>query len=271
MTSELAEVRPAVHCCLYYQSCSSKTKHPHQSQCCYYLSSPIPADNIRVPNHCGVDMERLDIGKHDSPTLSTFDTALRDSRSNEAPITEPEIVPGFSRLLDLADEFLLGIIEQVEKPKDLCNFALTCLQIQALVEPFIYRSILIRTGGQAVNLAWSIKARPARASAIQTLEIRYIFTVERNIEALDLVLMDLRNLRHLTIESPCLNNGPWRNGSQPWESKCRIDYCTLFEAASLKLPPSAPRAIPLLQSGTQPFHWRLCQIFSMRLDERINW
>jgi len=215
-------------------------------------------------------MGRLDTGKHDSPTLSAFDTALRDSRSNEAPITEPEMVPRFSGLLDLADELLLSIIEQVEKPKDLCNFALTCLRIQALVEPFIYRSILIRTGDQAVNLVCSTKARPVRASAIQTLEIRYVFTAEHNIEALDLVLMDLRNLRHLTIESPCLNNGPWRNGSQPWESKCRIDYCTLFEAASLKLPPSAPRTIPLLQSSTQPFHWRLSYLACVLMNVLIG-
>ena len=234
----------------------------------YYLSLSIsltceisyPADNIRITNYRGVDMERLDTGKHDSPTLSAFDTALQDSRSNEAPIIEPEIVPRFSRLLDLADELLLGIIEQVEKPKDLCSFALACSRIQALVEPFIYRSILVRTGSQATGLVRSIKARPVRAYAIQTLEIRYIFTAEHDIEALDLVLMDLRNLRHLTIESPCLNNGPWRNGSRPWESKCRIDYCTLFEAASLKLPPSTPRAIPFLQSSTQIFHWRLSNI-----------
>lgn len=268
MTSGLAEVRHAVHCCLCYQKDGAS---PPILVFRHYLSSSIPADNIRVTNYRGVDMERLNTRKHDSPTSSTFNTALWDSRSNEAPITEPEIVPRFSRLLDLTDELLLGIIEQVEKAKDLCNFALTCLQIQALVEPFIYRSILIRTGGQADNLVRSIKARPVRASAIQTLEIRYIFTAEHNIEALNLVLTDLRNLRHLTIESPCLNNGPWRNSSQPWESKCRIDYCTLFEAASLKLPPSAPRAIPLLQSSTQPFQWRLCQIFSMRLDKRINW
>ncbi|OCL05842.1 hypothetical protein AOQ84DRAFT_390610 [Glonium stellatum] len=193
-------------------------------------------------------MEHPEAGKHDSSTLSAFDTALRDSHSNKASIEKLEIMPGFSRLLDLADELILGVIEQIEESNDLCTFALTCSRLQSLVEPFIYRSILIRAGSQAVDLVMSIKARPVRASAVQTLGIRYVFDFEHDIETLNLVLMDFRNLRHLTIESPCLNNGPWRNGDRNWESRCRIDYYTLFEAASLRLPYSTPRAIPLLQS-----------------------
>ncbi|KAF2503082.1 hypothetical protein BU16DRAFT_612649 [Lophium mytilinum] len=173
--------------------------------------------------------------------------------------------PGFCRFLSLADEMILAVIERVDQSEDLCTLARTCGRFQALVEPYIYRSVLVRTGANAICLATALDRRPSRALEIQHFEVRYIHKVvvddtgivqsdnESGIESIDRILPHLRNLRHLTIESPCINNNPWRGDEMiPWRSGCRIRYTPLFRAAnratSLEVHSNGPLLFNKLQT-----------------------
>ncbi|KAF2817105.1 uncharacterized protein BDZ99DRAFT_564904 [Mytilinidion resinicola] len=171
---------------------------------------------------------------------------------------------GFCQFLSLADEIILAVIERVDQSKDLCRLARTCGRFQALVEPYIYRSVLIRTGAEAECLATSLDRRPSRTLDIQHFEVRYIHKVvvddtgilqsdnESGIENVDRILPHLRNLRHLTIESPCINNNPWRGDEMiPWRSGCRVRYTPLFRAASQATSLDVPSNGPLLFNKLQ--------------------
>lgn len=148
--------------------------------------------------------------------------------------------------MSLVDELLLCIIEKVEAQQDLVHFAVTCTRLQGLVEPFIWQSICVRRGLHAQQLHEAFEYRKQRVSSIQNLSIRYRHSNEDGIQALDEWIHDMDHLRHLTIESPCPNNDPWRNGRSEFHSWTRIDYGRLFTAA---INPQSPRLVlPLLQS-----------------------
>ncbi|KAF2787372.1 hypothetical protein K505DRAFT_213728, partial [Melanomma pulvis-pyrius CBS 109.77] len=146
-------------------------------------------------------------------------------------------------LLSLADELLLCIIDQVDSREALCSLAATCSRFQNLVEPYCWRSLLVRKGGHASRIALSLNNRVERIAFIQELAICYNNAYEHGIENLGGFMPHMDKLRHLTIESPCPNNSEWRRGA-PFDSWTRIDYTTLFETASL----------PMLQSFTLHGH-----------------
>jgi hypothetical protein len=146
-------------------------------------------------------------------------------------------------LFSLVDELLLNILEHVDSRASLQNLACTCSRLQALVEPFIYRSLLILSGEHATQIVKCIRSREDRAWGIRTLQIRYPEVLAAGIEALNLPMKKMVQLRKLTIESSCPNNGGelgerWGEG--------RIDCASFFEYASQVMPGPIPRVrIPL--------------------------
>jgi hypothetical protein len=134
-----------------------------------------------------------------------------------------------SRLLALVDELQLGIIEHVESKDDLSNLAITCSRLQALAEPVLYRSILVRKGKQALLLYRAILIKPVRASFIRKLEIRYLYDYRKRIDCLNQCLRLLCKLRELTIEAPCCNDTHALLGDR----LCRLFHlCFLDDARS---------------------------------------
>lgn len=155
------------------------------------------------------------------------------------------------RLLSLADELILAIIERIDSHETLVNLCATCPRLQALTEPYSFKSRLVRTGDQAERLAHVLMSRMERLDYVKVLSIRYVWEDEQGIEILsDLMKIGLHNIRDLTIESPCLNNDPWRNDPQlPWRSACRIDIGGMLRAAALRSDPvSEIPVLPHLQS-----------------------
>jgi hypothetical protein len=157
-----------------------------------------------------------------------------------------------SQLLALADELLIEIISQIEDRQSLCCLARVSPRLQGLAEPYIYDSILTRTGDQARNLVQLFESRNARLRAVHDLQIRYLYSSEDGIEDLNAVLKGLTQLRHLRIETPCCNDSPWMDlPGKPallWANGGRIDIPGLFEMA-LTLPTSVkPGILGQLQS-----------------------
>ena len=153
-----------------------------------------------------------------------------------------------SRFMALPDELLLLIIEQVDSQDALACLSATCSKLRDMVEPYSLKSRFVRAGTQARRLAEILHSRPKRMLYIQDLSIRYVWEDEEGIEALDGVMKELTHLRDLTIESPCLNNDPWRNDPhQVWTSHCRIDYPSLIQS-SVFSSGGAPLTMPFLQS-----------------------
>jgi len=149
-----------------------------------------------------------------------------------------------SRLLALVDELQLGIIEHLESKDDLSNLAITCSSLQALAEPVLYRSILVRKGKQALLLYHAILIKPLRASFIRKLEIRYLYDYRKCIDCLNQCLRLLCNLRELTIEAPCCNDT--HALLEGFTSKGEIDYADYFTFASSMTLEAQPRVqVPL--------------------------
>ncbi|KAK3079878.1 hypothetical protein LTS18_003696 [Coniosporium uncinatum] len=152
-------------------------------------------------------------------------------------------------LLDLAEELVLNVIEQINSQLALCNLARTCRRLQELTEPYIYSTVLVRTGKDAETLLESLFARPKRLSSILDLAIRYRHDREQGIEVLNPVISKIRKLKRLHVEAPCCNDEYWSAGrGHRWESAGRIDIGRLFEAA-VGLPPLIqPQGLEMLQS-----------------------
>jgi hypothetical protein len=149
-------------------------------------------------------------------------------------------------LLSLVDELLLNIIDHIDNRKALCQLASTCTRFQGLVEPYIWRDLLVLTGGHARYIAQALDSRDQRADYIQSLSIRYKDEYKEGIEELNHFIALMSRLRHLTLESPCPNNQEWRSGVF-FDGYSRIDYTNLL--ASAVYPRSGLQlTLPMLQS-----------------------
>lgn len=169
-----------------------------------------------------------------------------------------------SQLLALAVELLIEIISQVQDRQSLCALARTCSRLQNLTEDFIYESLLIRNGRQARALAQLFASGRIRARAVHDLQIRWPHTSEDGIEDIDPVLKDITQLKHLRIESPCCNDGPWieqpGKPALPWTSGGKFDISKLFDAALNPKKSLSPSPLGKLQS---------C-MFEHQLTRRLN-
>ena len=147
-------------------------------------------------------------------------------------------------LLALADELLIGIIEHVTPKSDLCNLALVCSRLQALAEPALYQSILVRKGTEALRLFDAILRRPVRASFMRSLQIRYLYGDKGGIKVMNRALRKMSKLEVLTIEAPCCNDT--HAFMEGFESKGEINYAEYFTFASAMTLESQPRVqVPL--------------------------
>lgn len=153
-------------------------------------------------------------------------------------------------LLSLVDELLLICIDHIENHLDLCNLAATCTRFRDLVEPYIWRSLLVLRGSHAQNISLALDRRDKRVDYIQELSIRYTDQQRDGIEELNHFIALMGRLKHLTLESPCPNNSEWRTGMY-FDGYCRIDYTNLL--ASAVYPRSGlPLALPALQTRKPP-------------------
>jgi hypothetical protein len=168
------------------------------------------------------------------PTHQTYNKP--ESSNNMAQAIE-------SRLLALVDELVLGIIVHIDSRDDLSNLAATCSRLQALAEPVLYRSILVRKGKQALLLYHAILIKPVRASFIRKLEIRYLYDYRKGINCLNQCLRLLCKLRELTIEAPCCNDT--HAFLKGFTSKGEIDYADYFTFASSMLEAQPKVQVPL--------------------------
>lgn len=161
--------------------------------------------------------------------------------------------PGDILLLSLANELLDIIIAQIESHKDLCNLAATCSRLKDLTEPFIWQSLLVLHGAHVTWIGQALRRDWRRASFVHELAIRYGEEHEEGIEGLDTYIRHMKQLRHLTIESPCPNNnGGWIGGASLFPSWTRVDYATLFEEAVDEVKSLEPPPLSMLQSGKMP-------------------
>lgn len=174
---------------------------------------------------------------------------------------------GGSRFLALSDELLIEIIAQIGDRQSLCNLARVSSFLQGLTEPFIWKSVVVRTGKQVIKLHKVLHARRDRLSAVQDLQIRYTYRDESGMEFFNNIMGQLVQLRHLTIESPCCNDNPWGDRLVLWGSSCRIEYATFFEeAVSLQLLASVqPKFFGQLRSGRFHFPCSLALILNSGL------
>ncbi|PVH87546.1 hypothetical protein DL98DRAFT_649185 [Cadophora sp. DSE1049] len=157
-------------------------------------------------------------------------------------MAQPATVP--SRLLGLADELLIQIVQHLDYPQDHCNLAVICSRLQGFAEAALYNTILIRKGYRSLKILASIFGRPDRAFLIRRLHVRYLYDDSGSVETLNIILPQLTKLKELLIEAPCCNDT--HAIRTDFESEGKIDYAAYFEfASSMTLGPEPRVQVPL--------------------------
>ncbi len=153
-------------------------------------------------------------------------------------------------LLMLPDELLHHIVASIEDTPTLCEVAAGCRRLNSLAEPFLYRSIIISDGSQAVALAKAIASRPVRASYVRKLLVSTKFEKAPGINQLPSSLSRMENLQDLSLETPDCNMK--KPGERvPW-IMLQDRYERIFQHSSLLLPPGS-RNLPRLRSCTSKY------------------
>ncbi|RMZ74693.1 arabinogalactan endo-beta-14-galactanase [Pyrenophora seminiperda CCB06] len=167
-----------------------------------------------------------------------------------------------SGLLRLVDELILNIIDHIDARDALCSLAATCTRFQGLVEPYIWRDILVVKGEHARRIATALNSRDERTDYVKDLAIRYQDGQRDGISELNHFMGLMGKLRHLHIESPCPNNSEWQAGPVYFDGCSRIDYQNLI--ASAVYPPLGMQlTLPMLQSLTLHAHGSGHQKFAL--------
>jgi hypothetical protein len=144
-------------------------------------------------------------------------------------------------------ELLVSIIASIDDITTLREVAVVCKRLNNLAEPFLYQSLVISDGSQAVMLAEAIAKRPSRASHVRNLLASTRFEKASGIEQLPGSLAIMHNLRDLSLETPdCNLKGPGER--IPW-IMLQERYERIFQHSSLLLPSQA-RSLPRLRSCT---------------------
>ena len=187
------------------------------------------------------------------PNISFAGAKKRKTRHSSYTFKMARHTPGITQLglaqsglLSLVDELLLNIIDQIDAHETLCHLAATCMRFQGLVEPYIWRSLLVLTGAHARRIATALDSREERVDYVHELSIRYKDDYRDGIEELNHFLGLMSRLRRLTIETPCPNNSEWRSGVY-FDGWSRIDYTNLL-ASAVYPRLEMPLALPMLQS-----------------------
>ena len=170
-------------------------------------------------------------------------------------------------LLMLPEELLLSIIASIDDITTLRHAATVCKHLNDLVEPYLYQSLTITDGSQAVMLEEAIAKRPFRGSHIRSLLASTRFTKAKGIEHLPGSLAAMRNLRELSLETPdCNQKEPGER--IPW-IRLQERYERIFQHSSLLLPPQT-RSLPRLRSCTSIFAGLLNSLFFRFLADVIG-
>ena len=111
-----------------------------------------------------------------------------------------------SRLLSLADELILNIIEQIDGIQALRNFVLTCQKAQGMAEPYLYRDLVFYDGDAVMRYFMALDEQPDRGKHAQYLDVRYKVDGRKGIVLLNGMSRWLPNLRSWRIETPCPND-----------------------------------------------------------------
>lgn len=151
-----------------------------------------------------------------------------------------------SGLLSLVDELLLNIIDHIDNRQALGHLASTCTRFQGLVEPYIWRDLLVLTGSHARHVTQALDSRDERVDYIRSLSIRYKDEYKEGIEELNHHIALMSRLKHLMLESPCPNNSEWRTGLF-FDGYSRIDFTNLL-ASAVYPRVELPLSMPMLQS-----------------------
>lgn len=188
------------------------------------------------------------------PNISFAGAKKRKTRHSSRTFTKARQEPGItmlgpaeSGLLRLVDELLLNIIDHIDARDALCSLAATCTRFQGLVEPYIWRDILVVKGDHARRIATALDSRDERTDYIKDLSIRYQDVHRDGISELNHFMGLMGKLRHLHIESPCPNNSEWQAGPVYFDGYSRIDYQNLI-ASSVYPRLGMQLALPMLQS-----------------------
>lgn len=146
----------------------------------------------------------------------------------------------------LPDELLAAIVAFLDEISTSC-VAAVCTRLNDLAEPFLYKSINVSKGSQAVALAKAVARRPSRAAYIRTMLVSTRFEWAAGINQLPGSLDRMRNLQDLSLETPdCNMKSPEER--VPW-IMLQDRYERIFQHSSLLLPP-ASRSLPRLRSCT---------------------
>jgi hypothetical protein len=171
-------------------------------------------------------------------------------------------------LLSFVDELLLNIIDHIDSHKALCCLAATCMRFQGLVEPYIWRKLLVLKGTHAQDIARAFDAREIRMEYVQDLSIRYQNECRDGIEQLNHSFAFMSKLRHLTIETPCPNNSEWMSNIY-FDGWSRIEYPAFLAYAAMPMPGGPPPTIPALQSRK---NYHICfQTHMLTYDSYSAW
>ncbi|KAH8723353.1 hypothetical protein GQ44DRAFT_728646 [Phaeosphaeriaceae sp. PMI808] len=160
--------------------------------------------------------------------------------------------PASSRLFSLVDELLLTIINHLDNRQALCSLASTCTRFQDIVEPFIWRVLLVVNGTHARKVAIALDSRDVRVDYVQSISVRYKDENREGIEELNHFMGLMKKLRHFELESPCPNNSEWRSNVF-FDGYSKINYTNLL-ASSVYPRLGFPLALPMLQSLTLHAH-----------------
>lgn len=167
-----------------------------------------------------------------------------------------------SKLLALPDEILINIIaflEEVQEdawgcattgPRALLEARLTCSDLKALVDPFVFKSYDIVRGEKSERLAVLLARDDRRASWLRSVLISTRYDDDQGLEYFPGYLRAMRNLRRLVLETPDCNSKHPEQRVQ-W-IQLQKQYENILQQSSVAIPPN-DRLLPLLEECTVHF------------------
>jgi len=174
-----------------------------------------------------------------------------------------------SRLLDLADELLVDIVEYLDGDHlSLRALALTSSQLQGFAEPVLYRRYFVHTPYSLSRLLHSAVIR--QREHIQVLDARCKFSLvdDNPWKALPRLIEHARKLQDLTIESPLCNEDHWAGEHSPVHREypeVLASLSLLFHRAACRDATVAPddrplrnlRRLELHMNGVNQRYWQI--------------
>lgn len=161
-----------------------------------------------------------------------------------------------SRLLALPDEILIHIVNFLDLAEDpgssggLLEARLTCSNLKALADPFLYQSYRILQGEKSERLAVLLARDERRATWLRSILVSTKYDDDRGLEHFPTQLRAMRNLRRLILETPdCNSKSP--SDRVKWVQLQR-QYEVIFQQSSIAVPPE-DRLLPMLEECTMHF------------------